>query len=40
MPRRAIKLVYEWMDLHNKELLRNWEATQKQEALNKIEPLK
>ncbi|MEQ9402642.1 MAG: DUF4160 domain-containing protein [Cyclobacteriaceae bacterium] len=40
MPRRALKLVYDWLDMHKDELLQNWELSQQQKALNKIEPLK
>ena len=40
MPRRALKLVYEWLDLHKNELLENWELAQQRKSLNKIEPLK
>ena len=40
MPRRALNLVYEWLDLHKDELLENWELAQRQEPLFKIEPLK
>ena len=40
MPKRALKLVFEWMDLHKTELLDNWEMIQKGELPNKIEPLK
>ena len=25
MPRRALRLVFEWLDLHRDELLENWE---------------
>jgi hypothetical protein len=39
MPRRALKLVYEWLDLHKNELIENWELAQNQEPLKKIEPL-
>ena len=24
MPKRALKLVFEWMELHKKELIENW----------------
>jgi hypothetical protein len=24
IPRRALKLIFEWMDLHTEELLENW----------------
>ncbi|WP_339785420.1 DUF4160 domain-containing protein [uncultured Imperialibacter sp.] len=39
MPRRALKLIYEWLDLHKSELIENWELAQNQEPLKKIEPL-
>ncbi len=39
MPRRALKLIFDWLDLHKEELLRNWELAQKQEVLFKIDPL-
>ena len=40
MPKRALKLVFEWMDLHKLELLENWELAQNGELPKKIEPLK
>ena len=40
LPRRAVKMVYEWLDLHQEELTENWKRVEKQEALLKIEPLK
>jgi Domain of unknown function (DUF4160) len=40
MPKRALKLVFEWMDLHKSELLDNWQLTQNGELPKKIEPLK
>lgn len=40
MPKRALKLVFEWMDIHKTELLQNWEKCQKGEVLQKIDPLK
>ena len=40
MPKRALKLVFEWMDLHKLELLDNWELAQNGELPKKIEPLK
>lgn len=40
MPKRALNLVFEWMDLHKTELLANWELTQNGELPKKIEPLK
>jgi len=40
MPKRALNLVFEWMDLHKTELLANWELAQNGELPKKIEPLK
>ena len=40
MPRRALKLVFEWLDLHKEELIENWELSHNDEPLKKIEPLK
>ena len=40
MPKRALKLVFEWMDLHKTELLENWKLTQNGELPKKIAPLK
>lgn len=40
LPRRALTMVYEWLDLHKEELLENWSLMEQSKALNKIEPLK
>jgi hypothetical protein len=40
MPKRALKLVFEWMELHKNELIVNWELAQNGELPKKIEPLK
>lgn len=39
LPRRALNLVYEWLDLHKDELLRNWEKMEKAEPFDRIKPL-
>ncbi len=39
IPRRALKLIFEWMDLHKEELLGNWKKIEERKALQKIEPL-
>ena len=39
LPRRALRLVYEWLDLHQDELMVNWERLGKSEAPMKITPL-
>ena len=40
LPRRALRLVYEWLDLHRDELMENWERLSNSEAAKKIDPLK
>ncbi len=40
MPKRALKLVFDWMDLHKEELLSNWEKCQNGIRPESIEPLK
>ena len=40
MPARALKLIVEWMEQHEKELMQNWELAVKGEKLKPIEPLK
>jgi len=40
MPRRALKLVFDWLDMHKDELLENWELSHSEIPMNKIEPLK
>lgn len=39
LPRRALSLVYEWLDLHKEELIKNWENAERMQALDKIPPL-
>ena len=39
LPRRALKLVYEWLDLHQDELMDNWNRLQRGEDFKKINPL-
>ena len=38
-PPRALKLVLEWMQLHEQELLENWELAAKGQPLKRIAPL-
>lgn len=40
LPRRALKLVYEWLDLHKVELMDNWKRMEQKNELLNIEPLK
>ncbi len=39
MPNRALKFVFEWMELHQQELNENWQLAQLGLPLKKIEPL-
>lgn len=39
LPRRALNLVYEWLDLHKQELMENWELLREFKSPNKIKPL-
>ena len=40
MPQRALKMIFEWLELHREELFSVWEKAQKGEKLIYIEPLK
>ncbi len=40
MPKRALKLLFEWMELHKEELLVNWNLAKARKVLLEIEPLK
>jgi len=40
MPKRALKLIFEWLELHKDELIANWEKCQNEDIPNKIKPLK
>ena len=39
LPKRALKLVKEWVKLHKNELLENWQRAKDGRPLNIIEPL-
>lgn len=39
LPRRASKLLTEWIDLHRDELFANWRSVVNNEPLRPIEPL-
>ena len=40
LPRRALNLVFEWLDLHRDELMENWRRGEKKESFIMIDPLK
>ena len=39
MPNRALKIVFEWLDIHKKELMDNSDKLQKGKSVAKIKPL-
>ncbi|MBF0201900.1 MAG: DUF4160 domain-containing protein [Desulfamplus sp.] len=39
MPRRALSMINEWRQLHESDLLSNWENSQKRKPLSYIDPL-
>jgi Domain of unknown function (DUF4160) len=39
LPGRALRLVQQWAALHQEDLLANWERAQRQEAVERIDPL-
>jgi len=40
MPQRALKMIFDWLEIHRIELMEDWKLSQKGEPLKKIEPLK
>lgn len=39
MSKRALNLIFEWMELHKQELMRDWENARAKKSLDTIEPL-
>ncbi len=39
MSRRALQMIFAWMELHQEELMDNWERAQNREPLRPIPPL-
>jgi hypothetical protein len=39
MPQRALKMIFEWLEIHREELIANWQLAQNGDELFKIEPL-
>ncbi|MBP5170584.1 MAG: DUF4160 domain-containing protein [Bacteroidales bacterium] len=39
-PKKALKLVFEWLELHQEELMDNWKRLSNFEEALKIDPLK
>lgn len=39
LPNRQLKLVLAWCELHNDELMQNWELLRNNHPLNRINPL-
>jgi len=40
LPRRALNLILDWAELHQTELLADWELCTQKKTPNKIEPLR
>lgn len=40
LPRRALNMIFEWLDEHKEELLDNWDRLAQSQAPIKINPLK
>jgi hypothetical protein len=40
MPKRALKMIFEWLEIHKEELFETWRKAQKGETLTCIKPLK
>lgn len=40
LPRRALSMVFEWMDRHHDELMENWHRLAHSESPIRIDPLK
>ena len=39
MPKRALKMIFDWLEKHKTELMEDWELARKHEPLKRIEPL-
>ena len=39
LPRRALRMVYDWLDAHQEELIANWERLENHQSPVKIDPL-
>lgn len=39
MPKRALNLIFEWLEIHREELLNNWKSIEESGEYSKIEPL-
>jgi hypothetical protein len=39
MSKRALRLVFEWMEAHHAELLENWRRARERQPLESIQPL-
>ena len=39
LPTRQLKLILAWCELHQDELMQNWELSKDEKPLNKIDPL-
>lgn len=40
MSKRALRMILEWLDVHQDELRENWERARQRKVLNQIQPLR
>jgi hypothetical protein len=40
LPVKQLKLVLAWCEIHNEELLKNWDSAEKNGEISRIDPLK
>ncbi len=40
MPKRALNLIFDWLEIHREELMQNWNTIQDTGEFLKIDPLK
>ncbi len=40
MPKRVLNLIFEWLEIHREELMKNWLSMEDSGEYSKIEPLK
>ena len=39
LSRRALRMVYDWLDQNKEALIENWKRSEERKTLNKIKPL-
>jgi len=39
MPKRALRMLFEWSEIHQEELMENWQLARERKPLQKLQPL-